>query len=277
MLRNVQRRPSLRQLSYTFPSRVPGTGSASVKGRDPAPLAPLRSEGDSGGIFAPRGLQSTRKSAVLVNGPRLFVSALVCAWCLPITPAHAQQPDQFISTIEKMKTGIAPVTCARATAPNKNTGIHGMAFFIDTHGAFLTAGHVIKSIVGDKDGCETPTVLVRVHGTASENLDLYGLKFVASDCRVDENDDIARCKTVADPTRDGKIATKPVPLTIATDIQPDGTPVAFTGFSANDLTPYTARANIAGISLTAARRNPCHACNLQVSMAGVERRSRLRC
>ena len=152
-----------------------------------------------------------------------------------------------------------------------------MAFFIDTHGAFLTAGHVIKSIVGDKDSCETPTVLVRVHGTASESLDLYGLKFVASDCRVDENDDIARCKTVADPTRDGKIATKPVPLTIATDIQPDGTPVAFTGFSANDLTPYTARANIAGISLTAARRNPCHACNLQVSMAGVERRSRLRC
>ena len=143
----------LEAASDTSPSRVPGTGSASVKGRDPAPLAPLRSEADSGDImiFASRGVQSTRNLAVLVNGPRLFVSALVCAWCLPITPVHAQQPDQFISTIEKMKTGIAPVTCARATAPNKNTGIHGMAFFIDTHGAFLTAGHVIKSIVGDKD------------------------------------------------------------------------------------------------------------------------------
>jgi hypothetical protein len=92
--------------------------------------------------------------------------------------------------------------------------VHGTAFFIDTHGAFLTAGHVIKSIVGDKDSCETPTVLVRVHGTASESLDLYGLKFVASDCRVDETVDIARCKTVADPTTDGKIATKPVALTI---------------------------------------------------------------
>lgn len=161
-------------------------------------------------------------------------------------PVHAQQADEFISTIEKIKTGIAPVSCAHASAPSKfDVRVHGTAFFIDTHGAFLTAGHVIKSIVETKDGCETPTVLVRVHGTASESLDLYGLKFVASECRVDQTIDVARCKTLADPNIDEKIVTKPTALTIATDVQPDGRSVAFTGFPIND----TARANIAGYQL----------------------------
>jgi len=173
--------------------------------------------------------------------------SFVCAFFLLVSPVHAEQTDEFIGTIEKIKTSIAPVTCAHAGAPSKfDVRVQGTAFFIDTHGAFVTAGHVLKSIVEKKDSCETPAVLVLVHGTASETFDLYGLKFVASDCRVDDTVDAARCKTIADPTTDKKIVTKPTALTIATDIQPDGTPVAFTGFPINGLTPYTARANIAG-------------------------------
>jgi len=67
-----------------------------------------------------------------------------CACCLLTAQVHAQQTDQFITTIEKIKTGIAPVACTRAAAAtNFDVGVHGTAFFIDTHGAFLTAAHVI--------------------------------------------------------------------------------------------------------------------------------------
>jgi S1-C subfamily serine protease len=180
-------------------------------------------------------------------GHRLSACSLICALCASVAPAHGQQPDEFISTIEKIKAGIAPVTCAHVTAATKfDVGVHGTAFFIDTHGAFLTAAHVIKGIDEHKT-CENPVLLVRVDEAAAPGtLNLYGLKFVASDCRVDETADVARCKTVEDPTGAEKIVTKPTALTVASDVKPDGTPVAFTGFQINGLTSYTARANIAG-------------------------------
>jgi len=164
-----------------------------------------------------------------------------------VAPVHGQQPDQFISTIEKIKVGIAPVTCGHLTAPSKfDVAVHGTAFFIDAHGGFLTAAHVIKGI-DDHKTCETPAVLVRVDEAGSAGTsNLYGLKFVASDCRVDETTDIARCKTVEDPTGTEKIGAAPTALTVAGDVMPVGTPVAFTGFPLNGLTSYTARANIAG-------------------------------
>ena len=90
-----------------------------------------------------------------------------------------------------------------------------------------------------------PTLLIRVDGSSFEILNLYGLKFVASDCRIDDTADIARCKTIEDPSKAGKIVT-PTALEIASEIRPDGTPVAFSGFPVNGLIPYTARANIAG-------------------------------
>jgi hypothetical protein len=161
-----------------------------------------------------------------------------CACCLLAAQVYAQQTDRFITTIEKIKTGIAPVACARAAAPiNFDVGIHGTAFFIDPHGAFLTAAHVIKGIVENKDKCEMPAVLIRLDGSSFEILNLYGLKFVASDCRIDGTADIARCKTIEDPSKAGKIVIKPTAL---------GTAVAFSGFPVNGLIPYTARANIAG-------------------------------
>src|SRR5690348_15617775 len=88
---------------------------------------------------------------------------LICASCLFVAPVYGQQPDDFSSAIEKIKNGVAPVTCAQATAANQfDARVHGTAFFIDPHGAFVTATHVIKSVTETKDkSCETPAVLVR--------------------------------------------------------------------------------------------------------------------
>jgi S1-C subfamily serine protease len=192
-----------------------------------------------------RWLQDTGLWGFLTSPRRLSFSSLFGACCLFAAKLHAQQPDDFIKTIEKIKTGIAPVTCAHATVSSKfDVGIRGTAFFIDSHGAFLTAAHVVKGV--EDKGCETPAVLVRADEAASGNLNFYGLKFLASDCRIDETADIARCQTVEDPTGAKKIVTKPGALTITSDVQPDGTPVAFSGFSLDGLMPYTARANVAG-------------------------------
>jgi S1-C subfamily serine protease len=49
--------------------------------------------------------------------------------------------------------------------------------------------------------------------------------------------------------------TKPSALTIESDVEPDGTPLAFSGFPVNGLSPYTARANIAGYQRTEMRPN----------------------
>src|SRR5262245_7067241 len=177
----------------------------------------------------------------------LSAYSLLYALCLPMTSVHGQQPDEFISTIEKIKAGIAPVTCDHLTVPSKgDVQVHGTAFFIDAYGGFLTAAHVIKSIDEHKT-CETPALLVRVEEAATPGTsNLYGLKFVASDCRIDETADLARCKTVEDPTGTEKIAAKPTALKVVGDVKPVGTPVAFTGFPVNGLTSYTARANIVG-------------------------------
>ena len=104
-----------------------------------------------------------------------------------------------------------PCNLCPVTAANQfDVRVHGTTFFIDPHGTFVTASHVIKSIAESKDkSCETPAVLVRTDRSAFTSLNLYGLKFIASDCRIDESADIAQCKTVVDPTEDKKIVAKP--------------------------------------------------------------------
>jgi S1-C subfamily serine protease len=182
----------------------------------------------------------------------LVLNCLVLSSPLPI---RAEELDAFIGTIDRVKQSIGAVTCAHAGGDRRiELGpVHGTVFFIDTHGVFLTAGHVIKGFVEVRENknCEMPAVLVPVNKWAVEKLDLFALRFVPSDCKVDEAADVARCKTAEDPTTIDKIASKPAALVVEDDIQPDGTPVAFSGFPVNALIPYTARANIAGYQVTA--------------------------
>jgi hypothetical protein len=82
-----------------------------------------------------------------------------------------------------------------------------------------------------------PAVFVPINRWTVERLNLYAMRFIPSDCKLDEIADLARCKTVEDPTDVANIASKPTALTIEGDIQPDGTQVAFTGFPLNALIP----------------------------------------
>jgi hypothetical protein len=209
--------------------------------------------------------EGARKSIVRTGRRLRFLFVLWASTVVGgLAEVHAQQSDVFIKTIEAVKQAIAPVTCAHPTSPQtiETEGINGTAFFIDTHGEFLTAGHVISSFLqgGKYNNCG-PAVYVPIDRWSIENLNLQALRFVPSDCRVDETADLARCRTVEDPTSIGNIVSKPTALTIESDVQPDGTQVAFSGFSVNALIPYTARASIAGYQVGKLRLNE----DLQIS------------
>jgi hypothetical protein len=194
------------------------------------------------------------RSQVLGEVLGLVAGFCACLVLSSLRPLSAEEPDAFIATIDRVKQSIGAVTCARAGGERRiELGpVHGTAFFIDPHGIFLTAGHVIKGLVdaGEDKACKMPAVLVPVNKWAVEKLDLFGLRFVPSDCKVGEAADLARCTTVEDPTTIDKIVLKPTALVIDDAIQPEGTSVAFSGFPVNALTPYTARANIAGYQVS---------------------------
>ena len=207
-----------------------------------------------------------------INGGRTLVWGevvrLVAAFCVCLVlsglhPLSAEETDAFIATIDRVKQSTGAVTCAHAGGDRRIelSPVHGTVFFIDTHGVFLTAGHVIKGFVDARENkkCEMSAVLVPVNKWAVEKLDLFAMRFAPSDCKVDEAADLARCKTVEDPTAIGKIASKPAALVIEDVIQPEGTPVAFSGFPVNALTPYTARANIAGYQVSGTGSEPLQA------------------
>jgi Trypsin-like peptidase domain len=183
---------------------------------------------------------------------RLLFILWACGVFADLAEVNAQESDMFIKAIETIKQAIAPVTCTHPTSQRTAEvgATNGTAFFIDTHGVFLTASHVISGFLqgGKYDDC-VPSVYVPIDGWSVKELKLQALRFVPSDCRLDETTDLAQCRTVDDPTGIGNIVSKPTALTIENDVQPDGTQVAFSGFPVNALIPYTARTNIAGYQL----------------------------
>ena len=201
---------------------------------------------------------------------RLLFFLWACSVFADLAEVNAQESDMFIKTIETIKQAIAPVACTYPTSQRTAEvgATNGTAFFIDTHGVFLTASHVISGFLqGVKyDDC-VPSVYVPIDGWSVKKLKLQALRFVPSDCRLDETTDLARCRTVDDPTGIGNIVSKPTALTIENDVQPDGTQVAFSGFPLNGLIPYTARASIAGYQAAEIRLNQ----DLQVSQVVLDK------
>jgi hypothetical protein len=207
---------------------------------------------------------------VKTGNPIILCILCACAVFGDVARVHAQQSDTFIDTIETVKRAIAPVTCAHVAFPwiAEVSAIAGTAFFIDTHGQFLTAGHVLNNFLqGGKYSNCAAAVYVPLNKWSVERLYLQALRFVPSDCRVDGTADLARCRTLEDPTQVGSIVSKPIALTIESNVQPDGTQVAFSGFPLNGLIPYTARASIAGYQAAEIRLNQ----DLQVSQVVLDK------
>jgi hypothetical protein len=127
-------------------------------------------------------------------------------------PAVAQSNDQFIDAIDKIKRSVAPVICLNAS---QQVTVHGTAFFVDDNGTFLTAGHVAKEFLpsGQLYGCLKVAVYVPSDNWQRESLPVVWLQFLPEQCVFDGLVDVAKCKTVDNPSANNNIHTKPISVT----------------------------------------------------------------
>jgi hypothetical protein len=189
-----------------------------------------------------------KSRSVYVNIPRRLFGAAIVAACFN---SYVAMADDFATAIDNTKTAIAPVFCLTPGGDPSQPKIdyEGSVFFLDGHGSFLTAAHVIKAFLPPQrfSGCQIPAVYVPREGQwHTPPQDMRWHKFAPSDCMLNEDYDLARCKTVEDLANDVKESFHPMLFVIDDDIKHDGTPVAFSGFPLSNQIPLTAIGNIAG-------------------------------
>lgn len=173
-----------------------------------------------------------------------------CAHPVAAVPPQGLPPiDPFIATIENMKSSIAPVICRGKDANGVLTAtiqrVMGSAFFTSDKGEFVTAAHVLTAMKNVKGGC-APAIYVPRDGWRTDattfNVRFYDFGLCPA---VNERLDVAVCKTINDMSLDVSRGVKVVPVTLSTVRQPDGTPVAFSGFPLQANQPLTSRGFIA--------------------------------
>lgn len=151
--------------------------------------------------------------------------------------------DTFILAIERVKHAVVPVLCGTIDANQqfKVQLIDGTGFFIDAEGRFVTAAHVIRGLSVVNVQQPLPCVwaiYVPENGWQRDAINLTIRWFQFGNCAVDDNLDLAVCKTV--------IVPKGVEPMLIDDNRPaDGTPVAFTGFPLGSVEPLSSRGDIA--------------------------------
>jgi hypothetical protein len=144
-----------------------------------------------------------------------------------------------------VKHSLVAVLCGTA-GPQSANRIHGTAFFISAEGRFLTAAHVVNGLHNGDPGCGSPVVYYPAARVDADKLKSYTVNFALNECRMDAQIDLAVCQTIENIALDTNFATKPRGLAIDGRIEPNGTPVAFTGFTLDSLVPSTAQARLVG-------------------------------
>ena len=159
------------------------------------------------------------------------------------------KPDPFIATIKKIASSVVPVVCADAK-PNRPwtlVSIEGTAFFVSQSGAFVTANHVINGItsVQRTKPCPISAVYVPKNGWGYEvnEFSIEYIRFVPNGCLTEDAADLAVCFPIGNFKQ--MIGNDAVPITLEQTLQPEGTPVAFSGFPLDFTQPLTSRGNIA--------------------------------
>jgi hypothetical protein len=194
-----------------------------------------------------RGLQTSIRAAVNEHNASI-VAGIVMVFVASVSSTAVYASD-FVSTIDKLKTSIAPVVCMKVEN-QQVTGIRaidGTGIFVDGNGTFLTAGHVVNDFLpsGTLSDCSAPAVYMPSEGKwHAPPLPVTWYKFAPTACFLDKANDIAECKTVQDLSKASGF--HPAEFVVEDEIQPDGTPVAFSGFPLSNAFPLTAEGNIAG-------------------------------
>lgn len=162
---------------------------------------------------------------------------------------------RFISTIDQIKRSTVPIVCVSIN-PDKTwevRSIEGSAFFITTDEQFLTANHVLDAIDDPKraEPCPLPALYLPTRGwkLGAANLEVEFFRFFLNRCIRTKEFDLAVC-TLATPLK------QIVPVVLEIAIQPEGTPIAFTGFPLSTPVPITSVGQIAGYTDVIEGRGP---------------------
>jgi len=167
-----------------------------------------------------------------------------------------QDKTVSIETIQSIKRSVVPVLCGYLDDKQqfKIAHIGGTGFFIDAQGRFLTPAHVLdalEKIAKVKHAC-TPAIYVPNHGWKKfqETIDFQYFWFFG--CDTDKDLDLAVCQPIENPFTSQRVSRDNVSVVTFNNAEiPDGTPVAFTGFPAEIVSPVTSKADIAGRYSTA--------------------------
>lgn len=170
-----------------------------------------------------------------------------CAGSVVSAGAASASPG-FIGTIQAIKRSVIPIACISVNGTVAETlTVEGTGFFIAADGTFITANHVIEGMVSKTRKAPCPFAafyLPQTGGWSSAESTFRSDYYVfnANECKRDGDLDIARCRSI----RPVEAAHKIVPVAFEIAVQPDGTPIGFTGFPLHFHIPLSSVGNISG-------------------------------
>ena len=182
-----------------------------------------------------------------------LVAFFACGCAARNPPTTKSPTPPFVGAIQTIKHSIIPIVCAQAVLDREAKEervqvilVEGTGFFVATDGTFVTADHVIEAALDPTPQIPCPRIgftLPESGGWDTElpptfRPDFY--EFDAGACKRDKLLDVARCRGKRAIDRVHNIA----PVTFEDAIQPDGTPVAFTGFQHQ--MPFSSIGNVSG-------------------------------
>ncbi len=147
-----------------------------------------------------------------------------------------------------MKHSVIPIACISVNGTVAETlSVEGTGFFVAADGTFITANHVVEGMIPPTRKTSCPHAAFYLPQTGGWTADEATFRsdyylFHISECKRDADIDIARCRSVRPVEAVHKIA----PVTFETTVQPDGTPIGFTGFPLHFRIPLSSVGNISG-------------------------------
>jgi len=177
-----------------------------------------------------------------------LISLVLCSLILGCGAIRGD--PSFPQAIAGMKHSIAPVVCLSRNSDGtvRLDQIDGTAFFISIDGLFLTPAHVIADFRPQHPlaNCALPGVYFpEEQWSGGQQVHLQWFAFSPSQCVVDEQLDLAKCRTLAQLNEPPWNKFEPTPVTIDASVKDDGTPIAFTGFPLGIVVPITSAGVIA--------------------------------
>jgi S1-C subfamily serine protease len=199
----------------------------------------------------PLRMDATNATAAAVVFRRLAFISVLTTSCVAFAAAGKAQGDVSVEAIARASHSVVPVVCGFKDEQGtfRIASIEGTGFFVDTLGRFVTASHVLDSLDETKKkrpGCYA-AVYIPEDGWAKFSEVIHFQYFTFVQCSRDTKIDLAVCQLVENPFTSPRLKKGTVEaMTFETEEQPEGHPLAFTGFPLQDTFPVTSTGIVAG-------------------------------